>query len=139
VFGLGVLLYECMVGHLPFEGTNPAQVLRRVLDGTYPSAEREKPSIGKAWSAILDRALARLPADRFPDATSMRDALLAELKRVGVGGSRAELEAWLDDPDAYAAVHEKTDDRDAVRPSAPKRGSAATCSPPRADYNRALA
>src|SRR5204862_4264419 len=33
VFGLGVLLYECMVGHLPFEGNNPAQVLRRVLDG----------------------------------------------------------------------------------------------------------
>jgi serine/threonine-protein kinase len=29
VFGLGVLLYECMVGHLPFEGKNPAQVLRR--------------------------------------------------------------------------------------------------------------
>ena len=33
VFGMGVLLYECMVGHLPFEGNNPAQVLRRVLDG----------------------------------------------------------------------------------------------------------
>ena len=37
VFGMGVLLYECMVGHLPFEGNNPAQVLRRVLDGIYPS------------------------------------------------------------------------------------------------------
>ena len=33
VFGVGVLLYECMVGHLPFDGDNPAQVLRRVLDG----------------------------------------------------------------------------------------------------------
>src|SRR5580700_8699812 len=39
VFGMGVLLYECMVGHLPFEGNNPAQVLRRVLDGIYPEAQ----------------------------------------------------------------------------------------------------
>src|SRR4029079_12051281 len=45
VFGLGVLLYECMVGHLPFEGANPAQVFRRVLDGQYASAEREDPKI----------------------------------------------------------------------------------------------
>src|SRR5450432_4282165 len=50
VFALGVLLYECMVGHLPFEGSNPAQVLRRVLEGFYQSAERERPIVGKAWS-----------------------------------------------------------------------------------------
>ncbi len=61
VFGLGVLLYECMVGHLPFEGNNPAQVLRRVLEGIYPSAEREQPKVGRRWSRILDRALARAP------------------------------------------------------------------------------
>jgi hypothetical protein len=50
-----------MVGHLPFEGNNPAQVLRRVLDGTYPSPERERPTIGKTWSQILDKALGRTP------------------------------------------------------------------------------
>src|SRR5262249_30686337 len=107
VFSLGVLLYECMVGHLPFEGNNPAQVRRRVLDGIYPSAEREKPSVGKVWSQILDRALARAAEDRYADANAMRDALLAELKRVGVDAPRAELEAWLDDPEAYAASHAK--------------------------------
>ena len=106
VFGLGVLLYETMVGHLPFEGKNPAQVLRRVLEGMYPSAERECPKIGKRWSAVLDRALARAPSDRFASATAMRDAILSELTAMGVTSPRAELEAWLDDPAGYAAARD---------------------------------
>jgi serine/threonine-protein kinase len=102
VFGLGVLLYECMVGHLPFEGNNPAQVLRRVLEGIYPSAEAENPKVGKRWSLVLDKALAREPTGRFSDATAMRDVLVSELRAVGVESARAELESWLDDPEGYA-------------------------------------
>jgi len=102
IFGLGVLLYECMVGHLPFEGKNPAQVLRRVLEGIYPSAEREQPKVGQRWSRILDRALARDPSARFEDALAMQAALVSELKLLGIDSPRAELEAWFDDPAAYA-------------------------------------
>ncbi len=102
IFGLGVLLYECMVGHLPFEGKNPAQVLRRVLEGVYPSAEREQPKVGKRWSAVLDRALARAPEGRYDSALAMQAALVGELRLVGVDSSRAELEEWFDDPVAYA-------------------------------------
>src|SRR6185295_7990564 len=59
VFGLGVLLYECMVGKLPFDGKNPAQVLRRVLEGAFTPAERARPTIGTGLGAIVDRALAK--------------------------------------------------------------------------------
>ena len=138
VFGLGVLLYEAMVGHLPFEGSNPAQVLRRVLDGTYPSAEIEQATVGKPWSMILDRALAHDPTARFVDAAEMRDAMLRELTRVGVEQPRGELEAWLDDPDEYAKAHSaKTIERLCVLAGdARKRGDALSAA---ADYNRALA
>ena len=108
IFGLGVLLYECMVGHLPFEGKNPAQVLRRVLEGIYPSAEREQPKVGKRWSALLDRALARAPEARFEDALAMQEALVSELKLLGIDSSRAELEAWFDDPAGYAKRRDAT-------------------------------
>ncbi len=43
VFVLGVLLYESLVGKLPFDGKNPAQVLRRVLDGSFTPADRARP------------------------------------------------------------------------------------------------
>jgi eukaryotic-like serine/threonine-protein kinase len=138
VFGMGVLLYECMVGHLPFEGNNPAQVLRRVLDGIYPSAERERPIVGRVWSQILDRALARKAENRFDDASSMRDAILAELERLGIASPRLELEAWFDDPDGWSAEHEKRliGRLCELGGGARKRGEAVKAA---ADYNRALA
>ena len=61
VFGMGVLLYECMVGHLPFEGNNPAQVLRRVLDGHYPEAQAERPVVGPALERASSTARSRTP------------------------------------------------------------------------------
>ena len=138
VFGLGVLLYECMVGHLPFLGNNPAQVLRRVLDGVYASAERERPVVGKVWSQILDRALARKPEARYPDAIAMREAIFAELARLGMGAPKKEIEAWLDDPEGWTAEHDK---RLIARlcelgAAARKRSEAVAAA---ADYNRALA
>jgi serine/threonine-protein kinase len=138
VFGLGVLMYECMVGHLPFLGNNPAQVLRRVLDGVYASAEREKPTVGKIWSDILDHALARKAASRFPDALAMRDAISAELARLGMGAPRVEIEAWLDDPLGWTTAHEKRlVDRLCELGAASRKRSEAVAAA--ADYNRALA
>jgi serine/threonine-protein kinase len=138
VFGLGVLMYECMVGHLPFLGNNPAQVLRRVLDGTYSPAERERPTVGKTWSQIMDRALARKAEARFSDAAAMHAALTTELDRLGMGAPRVEIEAWLDDPDAWTAAHDKRliDRLCQLGAASRKQGDAVSAA---SDYNRALA
>lgn len=138
VFGMGVLMYECMVGHLPFEGNNPAQVLRRVLDGIYPSAERENPPVGKIYSQILDRALARQAEDRYANAEQMREAISAELVRLGVAAPRTEVESYFDDPEKWKAEHDKRliGKLCALGGDARKRGDAVAAA---ADYNRALA
>ncbi|MCL2725877.1 MAG: serine/threonine protein kinase [Polyangiaceae bacterium] len=138
VFGLGVLLYECMVGHLPFEGNNPAQVLRRVLDGQYSKAECERTTVGKGWSQILDRALARDVDARFAGAAAMHGAISTELTRLGFGDSHEELAAYFDDPQKYAKVHQE---RLVARlcelgAEARKCGDVVASA---ADYNRALA
>ncbi|WP_394821935.1 serine/threonine-protein kinase [Pendulispora albinea] len=144
VFGTGVLLYECLAGHLPFEGSNPAQVLRRVLEGIYPSAEHERPIVGKNWSKLLDRALHRTPEGRFQDANQMREALLAELRRLqaentlSASGERGHVEAWLDDPEAYTKKHDVAliARLCELGHEARARGDAVAAA---ADYNRALA
>jgi eukaryotic-like serine/threonine-protein kinase len=138
VFGLGVLLYECMVGHLPFEGSNPAQVLRRVLDGTYCPANLEEPRIGARWSAIIDRALMGTRQERFADAHAMRDALVAELKRLGFWPADRDLEAALDDPAAFAASHaQRIVERLRELADEARRGGRTLAAA--SDYNRALA
>jgi tRNA A-37 threonylcarbamoyl transferase component Bud32 len=138
VFGLGVLLYECMVGHLPFEGKNPAQVLRRVLEGSYAAADRERPAVGGRWSKILARSLAKDAADRFPSADAMTSALRDELTGVGVADPPAELRAFFADPVAYRAQHATklvavlTQRGEQARKAGDPHGAAA-------DFNRALA
>ncbi len=138
VFGLGVLLYECMVGHLPFEGSNPAQVLRRVLDGRYPEAQRERPIVGSRWSSLLDRALAHAAENRFADANAMLAATRAELDRLGVSAPAHELEAWLGDSSGFEPAHAKRmiDKLCALGNEARKRRDVLLAA---SDYNRALA
>ncbi|HET9933517.1 MAG TPA: serine/threonine-protein kinase [Polyangiaceae bacterium] len=107
VFGLGVLLYECMVGRLPFDGKNPAQVLRRVLDGAFTPADRAEPRVGAAFSAILSKALSHVAADRYASTADLATALREELTALGFDSSASELEAFLSDPARYKKEHEE--------------------------------
>ncbi len=101
VFALGVLLYECMVGHLPFEGRNPAQVLRRVLDGHFEPADRERPEVGGRWGRILADTLAVDVELRTSSAEQLGQRISAELEAVGADAPRTELAAYFADPQSY--------------------------------------
>src|SRR6478752_7241469 len=107
VFGLGVLLYECMVGKLPFDGKNPAQVLRRVLEGAFTPSERARPTIGAGLGAIVDRALAKEPRDRYASTGEVAEALRAELRTLGFDDAPHEIAAFLLDPKQYRAPFEQ--------------------------------
>jgi len=107
VFGAGVLLYEMLTGVLPFEGKNPAQVLRKVLDGVFLPAERQLPKVGSAYGKIANQALARLAEDRTASATVFGDALESELRSLGIQDVRREISKFLDEPDAYITEHER--------------------------------
>ena len=106
VFGLGVLLYESLVGKLPFDGKNPAQVLRRVLDGSFTPADRARPTVGSGLSQIVGKALARDAADRYQSARAVMDALKVELGQLGFTDLRREIWAFLRDPAAYQQAYE---------------------------------
>ncbi len=108
VFGLGVMLYEVLVGRLPFDGRNPAQVLRRVLDGQFTPADRARPTIGAGYAEVLGKALAHDAQDRFASAAEFAAAMRAELDALGVESPRRELHAFLLDPKGYRAEHERT-------------------------------
>lgn len=106
VFGLGVLLYEAMVGRLPFEGKNPAQVLRRVLDGSFTPADRARPVVGAPFSAVLARALGREPDDRYASVEELSNALGDELRRLGFDEPARELDLYLSDTEAWLRGYE---------------------------------
>jgi eukaryotic-like serine/threonine-protein kinase len=106
VFGLGVLLYECLVGKLPFDGKNPAQVLRRVLEGTFTPCERARPTIGAGIGAVVDKALAKDAKDRFGSALEVAEALRAELRALGFEDPPSEVAHYVQGPKAYFTEYE---------------------------------
>jgi len=138
VFAIGVILYECFVGHLPFDGKNPAQVLRKVIEGKYECAETERASVGRRFSQIIDRALALDPKDRPDTPTALAALLREELEALGIGNPAKEIAAYFRDPPVYtAALHAR------LVPTLVARGEAARKAKKSAhaagDFNRANA
>lgn len=101
VFGLGVLLYECLVGHLPFDGKNPAQVLRAVLEGTFISPEKERPEVGSRFAVHVARSLSRDVDKRFESVPAFAAALRGELETLQFTSSLDEVARFLKDPAGY--------------------------------------
>jgi serine/threonine-protein kinase len=101
VFALGVLFYEAVVGHLPFEGKNPAQVLRRVLDGDYSPADTERAEVGGRWALVLARALDRRVESRLASAAELGALVEEELRELGIGDPRGALAEYFREPSAY--------------------------------------
>jgi hypothetical protein len=74
VYGLGVILYELLTGHVPFEGDLLA-VLGRLLTEEAPPPSLHRPELDPRLAAICRKALAREPGERFPTMAALAAAL----------------------------------------------------------------
>ncbi len=73
VFALGAVLHECLSGRPAFEATSMVEAIAKVSHG---SVERiERPGVPPWLEAVLVRALAREPRDRFADGAALARAL----------------------------------------------------------------
>jgi len=82
VFALGVLLFEMVTGVHPFAGPSTFKVMHRVLLQAPPRPSELAPELGlpATLEALLARALARRPADRFADPAEL-GKMLALVRR----------------------------------------------------------
>ena len=71
LFGLGVVLYESLVGELPFQGSNPLKVLQAIAADP-PKPMPESLEIPEGLRKIVSRALVKEPSGRYPDAKSLK-------------------------------------------------------------------
>jgi serine/threonine protein kinase len=76
IFSLGVILYQLSTGRLPRVTDSGEVVLRRVLEGRIPRPSEIRGDYPDELEAIVMRALAHNPEDRYPDAAGLRDDLL---------------------------------------------------------------
>ena len=75
VYSLGVVLYEMLVGKVPFSGDSPLAIAYKHVREDAPRPRSLVPDIPEALEAIVLKAMAKDPASRYQSATEMRDDL----------------------------------------------------------------
>jgi serine/threonine protein kinase len=82
LYAIGVILYEMFTGELPFDADDPlALALKHMAEAPRPPRER-RPGLSPAVEAVILKALAKDPAERYPTGA----ALVAALDEALAGG-----------------------------------------------------
>ncbi|GAC1460204.1 MAG: hypothetical protein PVSMB2_19880 [Ktedonobacteraceae bacterium] len=75
IYALGIMLYEIVTGVLPFQGDDPTTVMAQHLNATPTSPRYINTNIPPALETVILRSLAKDPAQRFPNASSLAAAI----------------------------------------------------------------
>jgi TonB family protein len=75
LFSLGVVAYEMLTGHRPFEGASITAIMYRVVNEDPPAPRQWDFDLPPVFDDIFKRALAKNPAERYPDAAALVRAL----------------------------------------------------------------
>lgn len=104
VFALGTVFYFVATGHLPYEASNPATLLNKILNGEYEPARDLNPSISSDLSRLIDRTLARDPEQRIATPAQLAELLGAWLADVGIPDPESTFRTWYADRDETVAA-----------------------------------
>ncbi len=103
LFSVGIMLYQLATGMLPFSGRNPHEVLSKIADANYPPPSSICSMVDDGLEAIIDRALARDPDQRFQTADELAQDLCAYLAEADVPATQAEVMAYFQAHEEYTA------------------------------------
>ena len=91
IWAAGVVLYQLLTGEKPFDGGFSA-VMHKALNTEPPPPSQLSVTAPRAFDAVVARALAKRPDDRFPTATAFAEAI------------RAAAAAPAAEPDSFAGA-----------------------------------
>ncbi len=75
VYAIGAILYHVLAGFAPISGTSANQALEDVIAGQIPELASLEPEVPADLLAIVDKAMARDQADRYPSARELAEDL----------------------------------------------------------------
>ncbi len=108
LYALGIVLYEMLAGQPPFRGDSPLATLALQVNAPLPKLRAINPAVPEAVEAMIERALAKDPAQRYPTAAEFRAALqeAAESAQSAMGMATYS-------PDVAAAAQQRQQSGDA--------------------------
>jgi len=77
VYAVGIILYELLAYKTPFFAGSTTEILANHLKAIIPSLQNRRDEVPRELDAIVAKALAKRPTDRYSSAAEMREALVA--------------------------------------------------------------
>ena len=77
IYALGVTLFECLVGEVPYVGTYTQVLLQSASPTPTPSVRSVAPDVPEPIAQVIDRALSKPREDRYPNMDEFAMALAA--------------------------------------------------------------
>ncbi len=102
IYSLGAILFELLTGSVPYTGANAFAIMGKKLHDPVPSARDIRPELSPAIDAVVMRALATSPADRYQSASQLaahfRAAIAAQPGTSGYSGVDINSDLTIADP-----------------------------------------
>ena len=76
IYSLGVVMYEMLAGHPPFDGTNMPEIARQHLNSPPPPLGDSRTGLSPGLERVVMRCLEKLPEDRFASMDELLGALV---------------------------------------------------------------
>jgi len=83
-YALGATLYHMIAGQPPFPATSLAELAKKHLEAPVPAASTQNSLVPPALDKIVQRMMAKNPADRFPSFRALFEALEAVEMQLGL-------------------------------------------------------
>jgi len=126
IYSLGVILFEMLVGHVPFAGDSPTMVMMKHLQEPVPSVLEERTDVPASVARVVARAMAKVRDNRYQNVAELiEDLTIAAgmtIHRIGpVTATTAEQPASVrDDADEVTMVRPREEPQ-YVPPVVPRR------------------
>ncbi len=98
IYSLGVVLYEMLVGQVPFHADSQVGVAMKHVNEELPDVQRRRPDASAAVALVVERATAKDPAERYQSIAEMIDDLetALEVEAARAGSTTGEATSVLD-------------------------------------------
>jgi eukaryotic-like serine/threonine-protein kinase len=118
IYSLGIIIYEMLVGHVPFTGESPTAIMLKHLQEPPPSVLKERPDLPDTVDRILSRAMAKRPEDRYQSVGDLVDDLaVAEgTEAIGIHARATSTEPGVSTQAGAGAIVDDIDEETVVRP-----------------------
>ncbi len=98
IYSLGVVLYEMLVGQVPFHADSQVGVAMKHVNEELPDVQRRRPEASAAVALVVERATAKNPDERYQTIAEMIDDLetALEVEAARAGSTTGEATSVLD-------------------------------------------